>query len=86
MAAESISDIDTTAGDMLDELVGSLDASGTRLVLAELKGTVVAKLHDFGLEHLDDDRFPPTLDDALADYVARHPVDAGSGAADSAGG
>jgi high affinity sulfate transporter 1 len=85
VAAESISDVDTTAGDMLDHLVDALDRDGTRLVLAEMKGPVVAKLRSFGLEHLaDDDRFPPTLDGALAAYGASHP--AGAGPASSRGG
>jgi MFS superfamily sulfate permease-like transporter len=78
VAAESISDVDTTACDMLDHLVESLDADGTRLVFAEMKGTVLAKLHSFGLEHLDgEEHFSPTLDGALAAYLALHPTDTG---------
>lgn len=74
VAAESISDVDTTACDMVD----CLDADGTRLVFAEMKGTVLAKLRSFGPEHLaGDDRFPPTLDAALAAYLALHPADTG---------
>jgi high affinity sulfate transporter 1 len=85
VAAEAISDVDTTACDMLDHLVESLDADGTRLVFAEMKGTVLAKLRSFGLEHLaGDEHFQPTLDGALAMYAALHPVDTGR-AADAGG-
>jgi len=85
VAAESISDVDTTACDMLDHLVESLDADGTRLVFAEMKGTVLAKLRSFGLEHLaGDEHFPPTLDGALESYLALHPADTGR-AADARG-
>jgi MFS superfamily sulfate permease-like transporter len=82
VAAESISDVDTTACDMLDHLVESLDADGTRLVFAEMKGTVLAKLHSFGTTHLvGDEHFPPTLDLAVSMYVASHPSGSGDAAA-----
>jgi high affinity sulfate transporter 1 len=78
VAAESISDVDTTAGEMLDTLVEDLDASGTHLVFAEMKGTVLAKLRSFGLEHLaGDEHFQPTLTSAVQAYLALHPADAG---------
>lgn len=71
IASEAISDVDTTACDMLDHLVERLDADGVRLVFAEMKSSVRAKLHSFEPEHLrGDDRFVPTLDEALAAYLA----------------
>jgi MFS superfamily sulfate permease-like transporter len=76
VAAESISDVDTTAGEMLEQLVESLEADGTRLVFAEMKGAVLAKLRaggSGGVALSDDERFPPTLNAAMASYLAEHP-------------
>ena len=49
VAAEPITDIDTTAADVLEHLYDTLDAQGIRLVLAELKGPVKDRLARFGL-------------------------------------
>jgi high affinity sulfate transporter 1 len=69
IAAEPITDVDTTACDMLADLTPALDRAGTRLVLAELKDPVRAKLRAFGLEDvLTDDRFFPTIDAAVDEY------------------
>jgi high affinity sulfate transporter 1 len=66
VAAEPITDVDTTACDMLEDLVPALDAGGTRLVFAELKDPVRAKIDAFGLRRvLGDDRFFPTIKSAL---------------------
>ena len=46
--AEPITDIDTTAADVLNELVDDLDSRGIELRFAELKGTV----HDLSLIHI----------------------------------
>jgi len=62
VAAEPITDIDTTACEMLADLIGDLDALGIRLVFAELKDPVRAKVRKFGLDtQLDDSRIFPTL-------------------------
>ena len=62
VAAEPITDIDTTACEMLADLIGDLDARGVRLVFAELKDPVRAKVRKFGLDtQLDDSRIFPTL-------------------------
>jgi high affinity sulfate transporter 1 len=62
IAAEPITDVDTTACDMLEELVEKLDAKGVHLVFAELKDPARRKIETFGLEHvLGDDRFYPTI-------------------------
>lgn len=67
VAAEPITDVDTTACDMLDDLVAALDADGHRLVIAELKHPVREKLRQFGLEQsLPDERFYPTIESAVA--------------------
>jgi hypothetical protein len=61
---------------MLEQLVESLEADGTRLVFAEMKGAVQAKLRaggGGGVALSDEERFPPTLNAALASYLAEHP-------------
>ncbi|MCU0277656.1 MAG: sulfate permease [Candidatus Nanopelagicales bacterium] len=66
IAAEPITDVDTTACDMLDDLVADLDRTGKRLVLAELKDPVRTKLDAYGLEpDIPEDRFYPTLNEAV---------------------
>jgi high affinity sulfate transporter 1 len=76
IAAEPVTDIDTTACDMLDDLVPELDGLGTHLVFAELKDPVRAKLDAFGLERvLSDDHFFPTVKAAYTAYREQHGVD-----------
>ena len=63
IAAEPITDVDTTAADMLADLDEELNAAGTSLVFAELKDPVRAKLERYELiGPLDPDHFFPTLD------------------------
>jgi high affinity sulfate transporter 1 len=70
IAAEPITDVDTTACDMLEELVGKLDQQGVHLVLAELKDPARRKIDRYGLEQvLADDRFYPTITTATDAYV-----------------
>ena len=65
IAAEPITDVDTTAADMLADLDEELNAEGTSLVFAELKDPVRAKLERYELiGPLDPDHFFPTLDAA----------------------
>jgi high affinity sulfate transporter 1 len=67
VAAEPMTDVDTTACDMLDDLAIELDGRGVRLVFAEMKDPVRSKLAMFGMEHaLPDDRFYPTISAAVA--------------------
>ena len=69
IAAEPITDIDTTAADMLRDLDEELNAAGTSLVFAELKDPVRASLERYELiGPLDPDHFFPTLDAALAQF------------------
>ena len=66
IAAEPITDVDTTAADMLADLDEELNAAGTSLVFAELKDPVRAKLERYELiGPLNPDHFFPTLDAAL---------------------
>lgn len=69
VAAESISDADTTACDMLQELDGQLEGRGHLLVIAEMKGRVKEKLGQYGLfEQLTEDQFYPTVTSATKAY------------------
>src|SRR3954454_13749469 len=49
VAAEPITDVDTTAADVLLDLDGALDARGQSLVFAELKDPVRRKIERYGL-------------------------------------
>ena len=69
LAAEPITDVDTTAADMLAELDAELNAAGTSLVFAELKDPVKAKLERYELVGpLDPAHFFRTLESALDAY------------------
>ena len=69
IAAEPITDVDTTAADMLADLDEELNANGTSLVFAELKDPVRDKLERYELiGPLDPEHFFPTLDAALRAY------------------
>jgi high affinity sulfate transporter 1 len=74
VAAEPITDIDTTASDMLAELDEELNARGIKLVFAELKTPVRNKIERYRLSPVID-RFSPTLEDAVAAYRAQTNVD-----------
>ena len=72
IAAEPITDVDTTAADMLLELDKELNAAGTSLVFAELKDPVRANLERYELiGPLNADHFFPTLDSAVDAYRAK---------------
>jgi high affinity sulfate transporter 1 len=69
IAAEPITDVDTTAADMLADLDHELNAEGTSLVFAELKDPVRAKLERYELiGPLDPDHFFPTLGAAVDSF------------------
>ena len=66
MAAEPITDVDTTAADMLEDLDEALNAKGVSLVFAELKDPVRGKIERYELTRtIDPDHFFPTLDAAI---------------------
>jgi MFS superfamily sulfate permease-like transporter len=74
VAAEPITDIDTTAADVLETLVEELSGAGVTLVLAELKHPVRDKLEHYELDHpLAPDTLFRTLDEATAAYVVAYP-------------
>jgi high affinity sulfate transporter 1 len=76
IAAEPITDVDTTAADMLAELDQELNAAGTSLVFAELKDPVRAKLERYALiGPLDPDHFFPTLEAAVEAFRELGAVD-----------
>jgi high affinity sulfate transporter 1 len=69
VAAEPITDIDTTGADAVDELLDELVVAGTALVFAEMKGPVKDLLRRYDLyDHIGDDRFFPTVEAAIAAY------------------
>jgi len=66
IAAEPMTDIDTTAADMLEDLNEELIARGIYLVFAELKDPVRKKLERYQLiGPLNPDHFFPTIDAAV---------------------
>ena len=76
VAAEPMTDVDTTACDMLQDLVPALDAQGVKLVFAEMKTPVREKVDQFDLSSvLAPDRFYPTIRSAVEAYEAAHPSD-----------
>jgi high affinity sulfate transporter 1 len=69
IAAEPITDVDTTASDMLEELDEALNADGISLVFAELKGPVRRKIERYGLTRtIDPGHFYPTIESAVAAF------------------
>lgn len=76
VAAEPITDVDTTAADMLIELNRELADSGTRLAFAELKGPAKDKLQAYGvLDLIGSVRFYPTVGAAVHAHVEEHAVE-----------
>lgn len=71
LAAEPITDIDTSAADELVALDAELAQRGVRLVFAEMKGPVKDRMARYGLDaRFGPDRFYPTLGTAVSDYLA----------------
>ena len=66
VAAEPITNVDTTAADMLVDLDLELNAAGIHLILAELKDPVKDKIERYGLyETIDRRHFYPTIEVAV---------------------
>ncbi len=71
IAAEPMTDVDTTAADVLAELDSWLNARGVSLAFAEVKDPVREKIQRYELERtIDPAHFYPTLDEAVAAYMA----------------
>ncbi len=69
IAAEPITDVDTTASDVLEDLDESLNARGISLVFAELKDPVRRKIERYGLTRtIDPHHFFPTVGAAVAAF------------------
>jgi high affinity sulfate transporter 1 len=69
IAAEPVTDVDTTASDVLTELDEALNAEGISLVFAELKDPVQRKIERYGLTRTIDPRhFYPTIESAIAAF------------------
>ena len=71
VAAEPITDVDTTASDVLLELDQELNADGESLVFAELKDPVRRKIERYGLtREIDPEHFFPTIEAAVSAFCA----------------
>ncbi len=69
IAAEPVTDVDTTASDVLTQLDQALNAQGISLVFAELKGPVRHKIERYRLTRtIDPHHFFPTLAAAIAAF------------------
>jgi high affinity sulfate transporter 1 len=69
IAAEPVTDVDTTASDVLEELDEALNAQGISLVFAELKDPVRGKIERYGLTRTIDPRhFFPTIGAAVTAF------------------
>jgi|tagenome__1003787_1003787.scaffolds.fasta_scaffold20981889_1 high affinity sulfate transporter 1 len=76
VAAEPVTDIDVTSGDMLADLVKSLTESGIELRCAEMKDPVKDKLRRFELfDRFGAANFYPTMGSAVDAYLEEHAVD-----------
>jgi high affinity sulfate transporter 1 len=71
IAAEPITDVDTTAADMLEDLDADMNARGVSLVFAEMKDPVRRKIDRYQLTRtIDPAHFFPTVEDAVVAYQA----------------
>ena len=76
VAAEPITDVDSTAAEVLGELAGELERRGIRLAFAELKGPVKDRLRRYGLfERVGEESFYPTIGLAVRAHVAERGID-----------
>ena len=72
IAAEPVTDVDTTASDILFELDHLLDERGQTLVFAELKDPVRRKIERYGLtREIEPRHFFPTVESAVEAFRAR---------------
>ncbi|MFH7597351.1 sulfate permease [Streptomyces racemochromogenes] len=72
VAAEPMTDVDTTAADVLEDLDEALNADGVHLVFAELKDPVRRKIERYGLTRtIDPGHFFPTVEVAVDTFRHR---------------
>jgi high affinity sulfate transporter 1 len=70
VTAEPMTDVDTSAADVLERLHDDLAARDIELAFAEMKSQVTDRLARYGLlEKIGPDRFHPTIGTAVHDYV-----------------
>ena len=85
VAAEPITDVDTTAADVLFDLDHLLDERGQTLVFAELKDPVRRKIERYGLaREIEPQHFFPTVEAAVDAFRARTGASWADGIADPA--
>jgi high affinity sulfate transporter 1 len=71
VAAEPVTDVDTTAAAVLAELLAELRQQGVTLAFAELKGPVKDRLQRYGLyDQVGAEHFFPTVGTAVDGYLA----------------
>ncbi len=76
VAAEPITDVDTTAAEMLEELDADLAARSAELAFAEMKDPVKDRLERYGLRtRIGHEFFFPTVGVAVKAFLARHQVE-----------
>ena len=76
IAAEPITDVDTTAAEMLEELDTELAARGAELAFAELKDPVKDRIERYGLhKRIGREFFFPTIGVAVKAFVDRYGVE-----------
>ena len=74
VAAEPITDVDTTAADMLEDLDEELNSKSISLVFAEMKTPVQQKIERYELTRtIDPDHFFHTTEEAVQAFMAQHP-------------
>ncbi len=75
LQCEAITDVDVSAGEMLEQLDNELNAEGIHLAFAELRTRLQELTLRYGLmETLDRDHFYPTLEAALRAIAAEDPA------------
>jgi len=75
IAAEPITDVDTTAAEMIQELDGELATRGVELAFAEMKDPVKDRLHRYGLQKkIGHEYFFPTVGVAVKAFLERNAV------------
>ncbi len=76
VAAEPVTDVDTTAADMLLALDAELTGEGMDLFFAEMKGPVKDRLKRYGLfAQLGAGNFFPTIEQAIDSYLEQHRIE-----------
>lgn len=76
IAAEPITDVDTSAAAMLLVLIDDLNGAGVELEFAEMKGPVKDRLAQYDIDQLvGPESFRPTVGSAVSAYVETHRVE-----------